>query len=393
MTEETSLFQLSSRLDGQKGSPTLALGSKMKGLIKKGVSVVNFTSGEPDFDTPSEVILAAEEAMRDGYTRYTPVAGLPELRERIAKKFEKENKLPIPADHIQVSSGAKQCIWNFLFCVLREGDEVIIPKPYWVSYPSMVEMLGGKPVFWDRTDPLKEKLSERSRVLILNSPNNPSGEILEHKELEEIGETLRQTDVLVLSDEIYEKINFTGKPFVSFGSISEDAFRRTLTVNGVSKAYAMTGWRIGYCGGPASIIKAMNIMQGQSTSCANAVAQRASLAALDLKQTVIQEMVDRFKERQDELVDILEQSDNLKVKRSHGSFYLFLDVSGVYGSRIKGRKITDSEDFAELLLEEARVGVVPGKFFGDDTCVRLSFATSLEDVKRGGSAILELLQA
>jgi len=366
-------------------SPTLSLSAKVRELKKQGKKVISFTAGEPDFDTPIAIKEAAKKALDDGFTKYTPTTGIPELKERIAKKLKEENGLEYEAKEIIVSPGAKFVIFNALFTLLEEGDEVLLPSPYWVSYPEQIWMAGGKPVivetkeeegFKIRPEDLDKAKSERTRVLILNSPSNPTGVVYSREELARIAEWCVANDVFVISDEIYEKLVYDVE-HISI-AIFPGMRERTLVVNGMSKTYSMTGWRIGYGAGPKELIEAMGRVQDHTTSNPTSFAQIGALYALDLVDEV-RDMVEAFRKRREILLDELRQIPNISCVTPMGAFYAFPNVS-FYMKKL-GRDST--EELASYLLDKAGVAVVPGEGFGAKGYVRLSFAVSEEDIKEG----------
>ena len=393
-------IKLSSRLEGVVESSTLKMAAATRELSSKGVKVINFAAGEPDFPVPTTVANAAIEAIRSGFSKYTPVPGIPELRQRLSQKFFEDNGLHYPASQVVVSAGAKQSIFNFLLAVISPGDEVLIPSPYWVSYPEMVKIAGGKPViiyteqsrgFKLDAAALKAHLTPKTKAILLNSPSNPAGIVYSRSELCALASALEGTNVLVCSDEIYEKLVFEGS-FCSFAAVSADAFARTVTVNGFSKTYSMTGWRLGYAAGPKLILDAMSMLQGQSTSGANSVTQKAALAALEIKQAEIDPLVEAFRRRRDRMSSIFAQSSRLSFVAPSGAFYLFLNVEKVLGTSYNQKEvISTSDDLSMFLLNHAHVGAVSGSGFGHDKFIRLSFAVSDADVEAGANKIVEAI--
>lgn len=392
-------LRLSVRLDGVAESSTLKMNAAVRELTAKGLRVINLTAGEPDFPVLRAVKDAAIAAIEGNFSKYTPVAGIPELKNAIAKKFKDDNNLDYPVDQIIVSAGAKQAIFNFFLATLDQKSEVIIPAPYWVSYPDMVKLAGGTPVILPTTsnhqfkitpEQLKKAITPRTRAFVLNSPSNPTGCVYSKSEMQQLAKILEGTDIWVVSDEIYEKLIYDEK-FVSFASLSKDAFSRTLTVNGLSKTYAMTGWRIGYAAGPKSLISAMALLQGQSTSNANSVTQKAAIAALNLPTSEIQPMVETFRKRRDRMAEIFSQAGFSFVK-PQGAFYLFLNLEGAIGKRYnENQVIHGSDDLALVLLNVVQVGTVAGSGFGAEGYLRLSFAVSDEDVETGSKRICEAI--
>jgi len=366
---------LSERAKFLKPSATLALNRKAKEMKSKGLDVINLTVGEPDFDTPDEIKEYAIKAMKDGYTKYTEEKGMKELREAICEKLENENRLKYEPEEIVVSNGAKHSLFNIFLSILNPGDEVVIPVPYWVSYPAMVSICGGIPVFCRYNekfkidiDDLKSKITERTKALILNSPSNPTGIVYEKKELEEIAEIILSKKIICISDEVYEKIVFD-KLHISIASLSEEMKNLTIIVNGVSKTFAMTGWRIGYIACKKEIADAVGKIQGQSTSAPSSISQKASYFAIKEGEKLYSNMVEEFKRRRDYIVKNL--SDKIKYPFPEGAFYIFLNF-----------KDMDSKKFSERLLEEKLVATVPGEEFGVDNYIRISYAISMDSLKK-----------
>jgi aspartate aminotransferase len=379
-------MKLSSRMQAVKPSPTMAIVSEAAALRAKGIDVINCGVGEPDFDTPQHIKDAAREAMQRGDTKYTPVQGTAALREAVAEKLARENELPgyASAGEICVSCGGKQALFNALLACLDPGDEVLIPAPYWVSYPEMVGIAGGVPVilptdaergFKLAPDALAAGIGPRTRALILNSPSNPAGVVYSTEELRALGAVLRGADVLVISDDIYERILYVPRP-KHIGTLFPELRQRLLVVNSLSKTYAMTGWRIGYAAGPRELIAAMVTLQGQSTSNATSVAQAAGVAALNGPQERVEEMVAEFALRRNVVLERIRGVRGLRCVAPDGAFYVFVDVSAFVGRRWDGDVINDSDAFARFLLSEAHVAVVGGAGFGSATSIRMSFALS-----------------
>ncbi len=370
-----------------KPSPTLAVTQLARELRRQGRDIIGLGAGEPDFDTPDSIKEAAIEAIRRGETKYTPVDGTPELKAAIVEKFRRENGLEFTPEEISVGAGGKQVLFNAFLASLDPGEEVLIPAPYWVSYPDMVRLAGGEPRFIPcpaeqgfklRPEDLEAAIGPRTRWLVLNSPSNPTGAAYTRAELEAIAEVLRRRpDVWVMSDDIYEHITYDGFEFTTLAQVAPDLRPRTLTVNGVSKAYAMTGWRIGYAGGPRELIRAMATLQSQSTSNPCSVSQAAAVAALTGDQSFLAERRRIFRERRDLVVEALNAAPGLSCPRPEGAFYVYPSCAGVIGKRTPGgQRIATSEDFARYLLEEAGVAVVHGAAFGLDPHIRISYATA-----------------
>lgn len=376
---------VANRVEKVKPSPTLAINAKAKQLAAKGGDIISLSVGEPDFDTPQPVKDAAIKAIQDGYSKYTPVDGLPSLKNGIVNKFQVENELTYTPDQILVSCGAKHSLYNLFQALLNPGDEVIIPAPYWVSYPDMVLLSEATPVivsagieqeFKITAEQLDNAINERTKMVILNSPSNPTGMVYSKNELAEIGEVLlKHPQVLIVSDDIYEHIIWTHRPFFNIINACPELYERTIVINGVSKAYAMTGWRIGYAAGHKKIIATMKKIQSQSTSNPCAVAQMAAQAALELDPQHVQDMVKEFKSRHDFVVQALKGIPGVKCLNSSGTFYTFPDFSEIINS-MPG--IESDLDFCEHLLAKAGVAAVPGSAFGAQGCIRISYAASVE---------------
>ena len=370
-------------------SATIEMAQKARDLAASGADVISLSLGEPDFDTPDHVCQAGKDAIDAGYTRYTPVPGLLSLRQAICRKFERENDLHYTPDQVVVSTGAKQTIANVVLCTVDPGQDVILPAPYWVSYAGISRMADANVVriattvdhdFKITPDALRAALTERSRLLIFSSPCNPTGSVYSRAELEALAAVvLDHPDLLVLSDEIYEHINFSDEPHTSMASI-EGMAERTITVNGVSKGFAMTGWRIGYMGAPAALATACARLQGQFTSGASAISQKAVEAALDGDLAPTHRMRDIFRERRDHVLDRLRRIDGFTINVPEGAFYVFPDVSAFFGRRAGDRVIETPTDLVMYLLEEAHVALVGGEDFGDPNCLRISYAASLEQL-------------
>ncbi len=391
---------LSHRAKKIKPSPTLAIDSKAKSMKASGIDVISFGVGEPDFDTPENIKEAAWKAIRDGFTKYTAVGGIDALKNAIIEKLRQDNGLSYKREEIIVSSGAKHSLYNIAQVLYGPGDEVIIPSPYWVSYPDQVVLNDAVPVFVKtyesdlfmvRPEALEACVTKRTKALILNSPSNPTGMIYDKKTLEKIAEIALRHNFYIVSDEIYEKLVYDGLEHISIASLSNEVKNKTIVVNGLSKSHAMTGWRIGYAAGPAEIVKAMTNIQSQSTSNPNSITQKAAVEALTGPQDFIGVMRSEFDGRRRYLVNELNTIDGMSCVMPAGAFYAFPNTSKIYGRRFKGKEISSSSDLAFYFLEEAKVAVVPGAAFGDDNYIRLSYATSLEDIRRGVERIKEAL--
>ena len=375
-----------------KTSATLAITAKAKQLAAKGVDVIGFGAGEPDFDTPENVKNAAIKAIKDGYTKYTPTSGAPVLKEAICEKLSKDNHLKYSPSQIIVSAGAKQAILNIVLVLCDTGDEAIIPTPYWVSYPEMVVMAGATPVFLKTTDKehfkiTKESLARvitpRSKLLFINSPGNPTGMVYTEKELREIVSFAVEKGLYVISDEIYEKILYDGAQHFSPAAFSEECYKKVITINGFSKVYSMTGWRLGYAAGPEEIIKAATNIQDHTTSGANSITQLAGVEALKGNQDSVGMMVREFDRRRKYVVDRLNNIQGVSCLLPQGAFYAFPNVSNLYKKKIGGQSVANSFDLVNLLLEKAHVAFVPGAPFGADDYIRISYATSMGNIEKG----------
>lgn len=391
---------LSERAKKIKPSPTLSIDAKAKAMKAQGIDVVNFGVGEPDFDTPEHIKEAAIKALRDGFTKYTPVGGIDELKEAIIAKFKKDNDLEYEKDEIIVSCGAKHSLYNIAQALYGPGDEVLIPSPYWVSYPDQVLLNDAVPVFVKTyvkdnfivsPDALESRITKKTKALILNSPSNPTGLTYDKRSLEAISEIALRHDIYVISDEIYEKLVYDGFEHISIASLNKEIKKRTIVVNGLSKSYAMTGWRIGYTAGPKDIIKAMTNIQSQSTSNPTSIAQKAAVAALTGPQDFTSMMRTEFDKRRRFLIEGLNAVRGVSCIMPTGAFYAFPDISKLYGKKAGSRAINSSLDFALYLLEDAKVALVHGDAFGDDNYIRISYATSMENISKGLERIKEAI--
>lgn len=391
--------KLSDRVNEMATSATLAMAAKARSLKEEGVSIIGLSLGEPDFTVPEFVKEAAIKAIEADYHSYSPVDGYAELKKAIAHKFKRDNNLVYGPDQIVVSTGAKQSLANLAQVLLNPGDEVILPAPYWVSYADIAKVAGGVPVeiktsiatdFKITPEDLRQAITEKTKMMIYSSPCNPSGSVYSKAELRALADVLvDHPDLIIVSDEIYEHINFSGSHF----SMAEfdDMYDRTVTVNGVSKAFSMTGWRIGYIGGPSYIARACNKMQGQVTSGANCIAQIATVKALETPPSAIQYMVDAFRERRSLILSLLADIPGFKTNVPEGAFYVFPDICYYIGRTLKGQKISSAGDFALFLLEHAGVATVTGEAFGDPDCIRISYAASENDIKEAIRRIKEAL--
>ena len=390
---------LSDRISNLPVSATLAMAAKARELKSQGVNVIGLSLGEPDFNTPTFIKDAAIQAVNDNYNSYTPVDGYVELKEAICRKFKRDNNIDYNPSQIVVSTGAKQSIANAIQVLINPGDDVLLVAPYWVSYSAIVLLAEGKPIeiysdinteFKITPEQLEAAITPQTKMVVINSPNNPSGSVYTEAEYRALAAVLeKHPDIYVLSDEIYEHINYGVKPF-SFAAI-ENMFDRTITVNGLAKAFAMTGWRIGYLGAPQWIAKACTKMQGQITSGANCIAQRATIAALDAPVENIKYMIDEFSSRRDMILQLLDKIDGFVLNQPKGAFYVFPDISHYFGKTLKGKSIENASDFAIYLLEEAHVATVTGDAFGCPNNIRISYAASKEDISEAVDRIKRVL--
>lgn len=385
-------MQLSKKAGNISPSITLSITAKANELKKQGIDVVSFGAGEPDFNTPENIINAAIKAMQDGKTKYTPAGGILELKETICKKFEKDNNLKYKPSQITISTGAKQCLANAFMAILNPGDEVLIPIPYWVSYPELVKLADGVPVFVETkkennykytVEDLENAVTDKTKAILINSPNNPTGTIYHEDELLQIAEFAKKHNLLIVSDEIYEKLIYDGEEHVSIASLSEDAFNRTLVINGVSKTYAMTGWRLGYIAASEEITKVITSIQSHMTSNTNTIAQYATIEALNGPEEDLKKMVAEFENRRNYMIDRLSSINDVSIIKPNGAFYIMVNISSYLNTEFKGEKIENSVDFAKVLLDEEKVAVIPGTGFGLDDYIRLSYATSMELIEKG----------
>ena len=386
-------IMLSERAKSINPSPTLVVDSKAKAMKAEGHDVVNFGVGEPDFDTPQNIKDAGIKAIQDGHTKYTPAGGIVPLKEAVAAKFKADNGLEYSNEEIVISCGAKHTLYGLAEALFDPGDEVIIPAPYWVSYPEQARLTGATPVILETTeasgftlDPnvLKAAVTGKTKALILNSPSNPTGGVYDRAALEKIAEIAVANNIVVISDEVYETLLYDGAEHVSIASLGADIKALTVTVNAVSKSHAMTGWRIGYAGGPAEVIKAVTKIQGQSTSNPCSIAQHAAIEALTGPQDALATMHAAFDERRKFIVEGLNAIEGITCQMPKGAFYAFPNVSALYKGDIKG-----SEDLAMYLLDEAKVALVHGAAFGSDNHIRVSYATSMDDIKKALTRIAD----
>lgn len=381
---------LSERILNMATSATLAMAAKARELRNEGKDIIGLSLGEPDFNTPDFIKDAAIQAVNDDYNSYTPVDGYADLKEAIITKFKRDNNLSYSPAQIVVSTGAKQSLYNVAMVMLNNADEVILPCPYWVSYSDIVKLAGGVPVevktsidtdFKMTAAQLEAAITPKTRMVWFSSPCNPSGSVYSKEELRALADVLQKhPDIYVVSDEIYEHINYSGKPHTSMAQF-DDMYDRTVTVNGVSKAFAMTGWRVGYIGAPDWIARACNKLQGQVTSGTNCIAQRAVITALNAEPSKVKYMIDEFHVRRDLILELLKDIEGFKANVPDGAFYVFPDVSHYFGKTLKGKTINNASDFALYLLEEASVATVTGDAFGQPNCIRISYAASQEQIK------------
>ena len=384
--------RVAKRMAAISPSLTLAISAKAKAMKAAGESVVSFSVGEPDFNTPEHIIQAAKTALDNGHTKYTPSSGLLPLRKAICEKFQKDNGLEYEPSQIIVSNGAKHSIFNACYALLDEGDEVIIPEPYWLTYPEVVKVCGGVPKYLSckkenkykfSADELKNAITPKTKMLIFNSPSNPTGAVYNEEEVRAIAKVCEEAEIFVLADEIYEKLCYNGvKPF-SIAKCSEKMKELTITVNGVSKTYAMTGWRVGYLAAPKDVAKAIDSFQSHATSNASSISQWATIEALKSSDEEIAEMVNVFDKRRATLLQLISEIDGVKAVEPDGAFYVMLVVGGLYGKSYHGKTITNSIEFADALLESKKVATIPGISFGADDCLRLSYSLSEEDIQIG----------
>ena len=383
---------ISKRVLSIKPSPTLAIDAKAKALKQQGVDVINFGVGEPDFDTPANIKEAAITAINAGFTKYCPVAGTPELKNAIINKLKRDNGLAYAPDEIIVSSGAKHSIYNLIQSVIDDGDEVIIPAPYWVSYTDIVILAGGKPVIINTSDKtnfkiipenIEKVLTSKTKAIIVNSPSNPTGVTYAVDELKAIAQVCVKNKILIISDDIYEKLVYDNFKFTSIAEVSPEAKESTIVINGVSKAYSMTGWRIGYAAGSKNIISAMTKTQSQSTSNASSISIKAAVEALNGTQQYVEFMRKEFEKRRNYILERLNAVKGVECRKPEGAFYVFPNIKTFLGKSFNGKNVSTDIELADYLLDVAKIAVVPGSAFGADGYIRLSYATSIENIKTG----------
>lgn len=392
---------LSKKAQAVKPSSTLEITAKAKELKAKGIDVVGFGAGEPDFNTPKNICDVACDAIQTGFTKYTPVPGIIELKQAICDKFEKFNHIKYEPNQIVVSNGGKHSLTNIFSAILNPGDEVIIPVPFWLSYPEIVKLEDGVPVFIEATkeqqfkvtaEQIEAACTDKTKAIILNSPSNPTGMLYTREELEAIADVVVKKDIYVVADEMYEYLTYDGAEHISIASLNDEIYKRTITCSGVSKSYAMTGWRIGYTGSSVEIAKLMSSVQSHQTSNANSIAQRATLEALSGPQESMEAMTVEFDKRRKYMYDRVSKMPLVSVLEPKGAFYVFIDVSGVLEKEYKGEKIATSGNLAKILIDDFKVAVIPCADFGAPNYIRLSYAISIEQIGKGLDRIEELLK-
>lgn len=394
---------ISERVKNINPSQTLAITAQALKMKREGKKVISFAAGEPDFDTPGNIREEAISAIREGFSHYTASSGIIELKEAVIEKLKKDNRVEYKPSEIIISTGAKQCLFNTILTICDPGDEVLLPTPCWVSYTEQIKFAGAVPIFINTyqeedfklsVSQVEEKITSRTKLLILNSPNNPTGAVYEPEELKRIAQLLTKYNIYCICDEIYEKLIYDNAKHLSMASLSDEIKERIITINGVSKSYAMTGWRIGYAAGPEEIIKGMSKIQGHSTSNPNSIAQKASVEALNGKQDAIEEMRKAFDERRKYMVKRLNEIEGISCLTPAGAFYAFPNVSKILerGIEYNGKKISNSFDLSNFILKEAEVALIPGSAFEAEGYLRLSYAASLEDIKEGSDRLEKILR-
>lgn len=392
---------IATRLDGVGASETLVIAAKAKELKDQGIDVVSFTIGEPDFDTPIHIKQAAIDALNEGFTKYTAPEGITELRKAIVEQIKNDLELDYNWKQVVVTNGSKQALYNFFQAALNKGDQVLVPAPYWLSYPPMLKLAGAVPKILNTTprqgfkitpEQLKKAIKPKTKAIILNSPSNPTGATYTKAELEALAVVLEEHNLWVVSDDAYSKMIYEEQSFYSIAKFSKKLYDKTIIFNTLSKSYAMTGWRVGYAVGPQEILTAIGIIQSQSTSGVNAIAQKAALKAVIGPQACVRAMVKEFEQRRSVALEELSKIKKISCFKPQGAFYLFPDVSKYYKTRFQNRQINNSEDMATYLLEEAKVATIPGKVFGADKYIRLSYATSVANIQKGILRIKEALE-
>ena len=394
-------MELSRKALQVSASPTLAIDAKFKAMQADGIDVIGFGCGEPDFDTPDNIKAAAIKAIEEGQTKYTPASGTVALKKAICEKLKKDNGLSYTPANIVVSNGAKHSLMNAFDAIINPGDEIIVPAPYWVSYTEMIKMADGIPVIIETKEEddfkftaqqLKDAITPKTKALVLNSPSNPTGMLYNEAELREIAEIAVEKDIFVIADEIYEKLIYDGKKHISIASFNEEIKDRTIIVNGVSKSYAMTGWRIGFTAANAEVTKAMANMQSHATSNPSSISQAAALEAYVGEQDTVEEMRKVFEQRRNYMVERINSIEGVSCKMPEGAFYVMMNIKNVLGREIGGKVINTSDDFCEVLLEKSLVALVPGSGFGCEGYVRWSYATSMENIEKGLDRLEEFLK-
>ncbi len=395
-------MSVSKKVNGIAPSLTLEITAKAKKMKKDGISVISFGAGEPDFNTPDFIINSAKKALDIGFTKYTPASGMPELKKAICNKFNKDNSLEYTPSQIVISTGAKSSLYHAICAIVDEGDEVVLPSPYWLTYPELIKLAGGNCVTVETkiengykltAKELENALTSKTKALILNSPNNPTGAVYSESEIKALAKVCEKAGIYVISDEIYEKLIYAGETHYSIAQASEYMKEHTIIVNGMSKTYSMTGWRIGYLAAPENIAKAISSMQSHTTSNACSFAQYASVTALEDKEgdEFIASMQKTFDVRRIFMVDNLKKIEGIKVIEPKGAFYVFVDVSGLYGKSYEGRVVDGSLTFADCALKKG-VALIPGIAFGNDDCIRLSYAIAIVDIKEGIDRLAEFIK-
>lgn len=394
-------MSLSKRAGLISPSITLAITAKAKKMKQEGIDVIGFGAGEPDFDTPDYIKEAAKNSIDSGFTKYTPASGIPELKEAVCNKLKKDNGLDYEVPEIIISCGAKHALYNAMQVICDEGDEVVLPVPYWVSYSEQIKVAGAKPVFVETREgdgfkitpeQLRKAITPKTKIFIINSPNNPTGSVYSKEELQLISNILVETGIYCISDEIYENIIYDGIEHISIASLGQEIKKLTLTVNGLSKAYSMTGWRIGYAAGPREIIKAMSNLQSHSTSNPTSFCQKASITALEGPKETQKTMVGEFIKRRNYIVERLNSIEGISCRKPEGAFYVFPNISKLLGKSYEGKEIKDSVSLSQILLDNAKIAVVPGAAFGADSYLRFSYAVSMENITKGINRLEEFVK-
>ncbi|MCF8010814.1 MAG: pyridoxal phosphate-dependent aminotransferase [Clostridiales bacterium] len=393
-------MEISQRAQNISASPTLAIDAKAKQMIADGKKVINFGAGEPDFDTPEHIKKAAVEALKEGATKYTPVAGIPSLKKAIIEKFSMDNGLDYESDQIVVSCGAKHSLYNAFMILCQQGDEVLLPAPYWVSYLEQIKLAGATPVaiktreengFKVTPEELQQAITSKTRLIILNSPGNPTGAVYTRDELSALAEVLVKNNVYIISDEIYEKLVYDGQEHISIAALDTQVKDCTVVINGMSKSYSMTGWRIGYTAAPHNVARSMANLQSHSTSNPTSIAQAGARAAITGSQAPLENMLEQFAERRKYMVESLKSMPGISCNIPGGAFYVFPNIKDLIGKSFNDKTIQNASDFASLALDEIQVAMVPGIAFGENECFRLSYATSMNSIEEGLNRLRRLL--